>query len=129
MGALASVVVSPRCCAVSGSHPDCLSLAPPARCPRPVLLLPSGFGRCSANNGENKCICTQILGLFEGWLYSSGVSFSITRIVILDTPTTLHCKLISCVFLFFFSSSGQIWAEACGRSPQRGTGGRQVGII
>lgn len=53
MGALASVVVSSSRSAVSGSHLDCLLLAPPARCPRPVLLLPSGFGRCSANNGEN----------------------------------------------------------------------------
>lgn len=71
MGALASVVVSSSRCAVSGSHPDCLSLAPPACCPRPVRLLPSGFGRCSANNGENKYLSNQILGLFEGWLYSS----------------------------------------------------------
>lgn len=53
MGVLADVVVSSNHRAVSGSHPDCLPLAPPACCPRPVQLLPSGFGRCSANNGEN----------------------------------------------------------------------------
>lgn len=30
--------------------------------------------------------------------------------------------------MLFFPSSGQIWTEACGRDPQRGVGGRQVGI-
>lgn len=88
MGVLASVVVSSSCCAVSGSHPDCLSLAPPACCPRPVRLLPSGFCRCSANNGENKCLFNQILGLFEGWPYSSRASFYITGIAIQGTQLT-----------------------------------------
>lgn len=66
MGALASVVVSSSCGTVSGSHPDCLSLAPPSCCPHPLRLVPPGFGRCSANNGENKYLSNQILGLFEG---------------------------------------------------------------
>lgn len=54
MGTLESVAVSPGRCALSGSPPACLSLASPARCPRPVPLLSSGFGRYSDNNGENK---------------------------------------------------------------------------
>lgn len=52
VGALAALVVSSGCRAVLGPHPDCVSLAPAACCPRSLLLLPSGYGRYSAINGE-----------------------------------------------------------------------------
>lgn len=59
MGALAGVVVSLGCRAVLGSHPDCVSLAPTACCPGPLLHLPSGFSRYSAVEGEK----TKTLGI------------------------------------------------------------------
>lgn len=61
MGALAGVVVSSGCRAVLGSHPDCVSLAPTACRPGPLLHLPSGFGRYSAIEGANtKTLCVRI---------------------------------------------------------------------
>lgn len=52
MGALAGVVVSSGGPADLGSPSDCLSLAAPARRPRTLPILPSGFGRCSAAKSE-----------------------------------------------------------------------------
>lgn len=113
MGALASVVVSSSCCAVSGSHPYSLPLAPPACRPGPVLLLPSGFGRCSATNGESSSHSNNRFI----WLWD----------IIVSTNKT--CQSNGDLFrAFFFPSSGQIWTEARSRGPQGGAGGRQVGI-
>lgn len=70
MGALAGVVVSPGCRAVLGPRPDCVSLAPAACCPRPLLLLPSGFGRYSAIKGEK---INEFLHRFEAYL-APGIS-------------------------------------------------------
>lgn len=114
MGALAGVVVSPRRRAVSGSRPGPLPLASLACRPGPVLLLPSGFGRCSAHNGEKKKKRSR-------------------------SDVVLICQVFSIRFLFFelakdfisgffFPSSGQIWTETCGRGPPRGVGGRQVSV-
>lgn len=52
MGALAGVDVSSGSPPVLGFPPDCVSLAPPAWCPRPLPLLSSGFGRYSTDKSE-----------------------------------------------------------------------------
>lgn len=51
MGTLASVAVPRGRRALAGSRPPHVSLAPPARRPRPLPLVPSASGRCSAPEG------------------------------------------------------------------------------
>lgn len=51
MGAVASVAVPLGRRAVAGPRPARVSLAPPARRPRPLPLVPSASGRCSALEG------------------------------------------------------------------------------
>lgn len=70
MGAMAGVVVSPGCPAVLGFPPDRVSLAPEAWCPRPLLLLPSGFGRYSANQSERIIHSYPDLKLAENGVFS-----------------------------------------------------------
>lgn len=80
MGALAGVVVSPGCPAVLGSPPDCVSLAPEAWCPRPLLLLPSGFGRYSANQSEKIINSYSDLKLAENGVLSALHELQLTRV-------------------------------------------------
>lgn len=61
--ALARVAMSSSHGAVSGSHPGGLPLASLACCPRPVPLLPSGFGRCSALKGKNNSPICLVLSI------------------------------------------------------------------
>lgn len=96
MGALAGVVVSPGCRAVLGCPPDCVSLAPAACCPRPLLFLPSGFGRYSANKSEK--IHSFLLFRFETYLTPGVITeteFLLARIVT-DLFVTLSHIIILC---------------------------------
>lgn len=62
MGAMASVAVPRGCRAVLGSCPDRVPLAPSARCPRPLPLLPAPSGRYPAAKGKK----LSGLGVSEG---------------------------------------------------------------